>query len=241
MQRKSFIITAALVTGLVLGIVFGSAGGSTASAQTEPPAQTQTASPFDNLRTLFLDKLAAALNIDRPALDGAITSAGNSTVDEALAQGTLTQAQADALKARIQAGDAGALWGGHGGRGGHGHGPRVEGLREATFNAAAQTLGITADELRSQLAGGQTIAQLAAANNTTEEAVTNAALAAAKTQLDQAVAAGTLTQAQADAKYAELQQSGAGILRFGGHGPRGRGWAPGEPVTPAAPAATPEA
>ena len=231
MQRKSYVITAALVAGLVLGIIFSPVGGSsTASAQTEPPAQT--ASPFDSLRTLFLDKLAAALNIQRSALDSAITSAGTSTVDEAAAQGTLSQAQADDIKARIQAGNIGALWGGHGGRGRGG--PRVEGLHEAMFDAAAQTLNITADELRTQLHSGQTLAQLAQAQGTTEVVVTDAALAAAKTKLAEAVTAGTLTQAQADEKYAQLQAAGANILSHGGRGPRGGNRAPGAPVTPEA-------
>ncbi len=237
MQRRSFIITAAVVAGLALGIIFGpTAGSSTVSAQTQPPAATQAASPFQALQGLFLDKLAAALNIQRSALDSAVTSAATSTVDEAVQQGTLTQAQADALKARIQAGDVGALWGGRGfGRGGE----QVAGLKQAMLAAAAQTLSITPDELANQLRSGQTLAQLAQAHNTTEQAVIDAALAAAKTQLDQAVAAGTLTQAQADAKYAQLQQQGANLLLHrGGHGRMG---APEAPVTPAAPTTAPDA
>ena len=239
MQRKSYIITAALVVGLALGIIFSPiAGSSTASAQTVPPAQTQTASPFDSLRTLFLDKLAAALGIERSALDSAITSAGNGTVDEALAQGTLSQAQADELKARIAAGDAGALWSGRGGRGG----PRVAGLQEAMLSAAAQTLNITADELQTGLRSGQTVAQLAQAHGTTEQAVIDAARAAARTELAEAVTAGTLTQAQADAKYAQLEAAGANILRQGRHGPRDGHRVPSTPATPeATPSAEAEA
>ena len=234
MQRKSFVIMAAVVAGLAFGIVFGPAlRGSIASAQTQPPVQTQPSSLGDTLRNLFLDKLAAALNIQRSALDSAITSAGNSTADEAVQQGTLTQAQADALKSRIQAGDLGPLWGGRGGKLG---GIHVPGVKQAMLDAAASALTITTDELVAQLRSGQTLAQLAQAHNTTEQAVTGAALAAAKTQLDQAVANGTLTQAQADAVYARLQQQGSQLLnhRHGGH--RGRGW-PGAPVTPQAPAA----
>src|SRR5919109_3097484 len=136
MRRKSIVIMAAVAAGLALRIIFGPAVGGSASAQTQPPAQTQPLGPGETLRNLFLDKLAAALNIQRSALDSAITSAGTSTADEAVQQGTLTQAQADALKARIQAGDLGALWGGHGGF-------EVErqlgGVQEAILDAAAQT------------------------------------------------------------------------------------------------------
>jgi ribosomal protein S20 len=249
MQRRSLMITAALVAGLGLGAAFGpQLRGVSVSAQTQTPTQTpapvqpqapaqgQSAAPSNGLWTQFLDNLAAALNIQRSQLDSAITSAGSTTADQAVQQGTLTQAQADALKARIQAGDLHALLGGRGGKGG---GPRVAGVQQAMLDAAAQTLGITADELRTQLRSGQTLAQLAQAHNTTEQAVTSAALAAAKTQLDQAVANGTLTQAQADSFYAQLQQQGAQLLTpHGGKGGRGRGMPEGSttPETPASPA-----
>lgn len=236
MQRRSIVVTAALVAGLALGIMFGPAlRGSTASAQTQPSAQSTLSTPGGTLWNSFLDKLAAALNIQRSALDSAITSAGNSTADEAVQQGTLTQAQAGALKARIQAGDLGALFGGRGPRGG----PKNDAVRQAMLDAAAQTLGITADELKTQLRGGQTLAQLAQARGTTEQAVASAALAAAKTQLDQQVAAGALTQAQADAIYAQLQQQGSNLFTPRGHGPGNR-VRPGAPASPQAPATVPE-
>lgn len=227
MARKSLMTTADLAGSLAVGLIGGSVGlnavvsarqaqpsasatasASAATAQATPPAAAKA-----NLQTLFLDQLSSALNIQRSALDSAISSAGVSTVDAAVQQGTLTQEQGDALKARIQAGELGALWGGRGGPRGAAHLP---GITQAMLEAAAQTLGITADELRTELRDGQTLAQLAQAHNTTEQAVIDAALAAAKTQLDQAVAAGTLTQAQADAAYAELQAQGSSLLS-GGH------------------------
>jgi len=230
MQRKSFLVTAALAAGLALGIFLSPITGSfTASAQTQPPAaQTQTTASANSLQSLFLDKLAAALGIQRSALDTAVSSAGTSAVDQALADGTLSQTQADALKAQIAAGDIGALWGGRGGRGG----PQVDGLQDAMLAAVAQKLNMTTTDVRSQLTSGQTLAQLAQAHNTTEQALIDAALAAAKTKLAAAVTAGTLTQAQADAKLAQLQAAGANILVHGGRGPRGEG--PGTPVTPQA-------
>jgi hypothetical protein len=226
MQRKSIIVAAALLAGLALGIIVGpTVRSSVASAQAQPPGQGQSVAPAGTLWNLFLDNLATALKIQRSALDSAIVSSGNSTADAAVQQGTLTQAQADALKARIQAGDLGALLGGRGGRGG---GHQLDGIKQAMFDAAAKALTITTAELQTQLRSGQTLAQLAQAHNTTEQAVVNAALAAAKTQLDQAVSGGNLTQAQADAIYAQLQQQGANLFT-----PRGRG----RPAAPAAPQA----
>jgi hypothetical protein len=257
MQRRSWIITAALIAGLALGIVFGpSVRGLSAYAQTPSPSASPSASanasasPVDTLRSLFLDKLAAALNIDRAALDGAIVTAGNGTADEAVANGTLTQAQADALKARIRAGDYG-FFGGRGGKGRHGGfdgGVRVEGLKDAVLNAATTTLNLSQEELFTQLRSGQTLDQIAAAQGTTTQDVTDAALAAAKTQLEQAVANGSVTQSQADAIYARLQEQGSQFLLRGGrggghhggpHGDRDEGGMPDVPQT--SPSASPNA
>lgn len=233
MNWNRLVVAAAMVAGLTLGVVLGPAlQSSVASAQTTP---TQTTPARSALWNSFLDQLAGALNIQRSALDSAIVTAGNTTADNAVQQGTLTQAQADALKARIQAGDIGALFGGHGrGPGGPGGRQALAGVQQAMVDAAASTLGITADELKTQLRSGQTLAQLAQANATTEQAVVNAALAAAKTRLDAAVTAGTLTQAQADGAYTQLQQRGAQLFVPHGRGRGNRG-------APTQPTATPEA
>lgn len=247
MQWKSFGLAAATAAGLALGVVVGPSLSGTVNAQTQPQTATATAVPTkpaqasNTLRTLFLDKLAAQLNIQRSALDSALANAGTSTVDTAVQQGTLTQAQGDALKARIAAGDLGALLGGRGvGQGDlsgkHGGGAVVQ----AMYDAAAKALGLTTVELTTQLRSGQTLAQIAQSKNTTEQAVVNAALAAAKTQLAAAVTAGTLTQAQADAQYANLQQQGAAILtpRGGKGGFRGNRGVPTTPQTQPTPVPT---
>ena len=253
MRRRSFVITAALVMGLALGIVFGPAARNfIASAQTPSPSPSVTASTGSDLWNSFLDKLAGALNIDRTALDSAIRSAGNSTADEAVANGTLTQQQADALRSRIEAGEP--FFGGRGGRHGHG-GPGGRHFfgqdKQALLGAAASELNLTSDELVAQLQSGQTIVHIAEAQGTTVEAVTDAVLAAARTQLDEAVATGTLTQEQADQIYTHLEEHGADLLRFGGRGPGGRGrhgfggfGSPDgqtTPQTPASPAAATDA
>ncbi|GAC1647897.1 MAG: hypothetical protein NVS4B8_20780 [Herpetosiphon sp.] len=231
MQRKKLIPAAALAAGLVLGAAAGPGFHSTqVSAQTQPAAKTGT------LQSLFFDKLATALHIQRPALDTAISTASKDAAAAAVQQGTLTQAQADALNQRVQGGDLGVLLDEHEGKGGF---PMMGAVQQAMVDAAAKTLGITSSELRTQLQSGQTIAQLAQSHNTTEQAVTTAALAAAKGQLDATVKAGTITQAQADAIYSRLQQRGANLFsRHGrGHG-RGQGL-PGQSVTPKAPSVAP--
>lgn len=241
MHWKKIGITAALATTLGLGMAFG-LGEQAGVVSAQSVAQVATTSAESSLGSLFLDKLAAALGIQRTALDSAMASAATSATGELVQQGTLTQAQADMLTARAQAGDYGALFGG---RGGPQHGPRVAGLHEAMTEAAAQALGLTADELRTALHDGETVADLAAVAGTSEEAVTDAALAAGKAKLDEAVAAGTLTQAQADTIYAQLEERGLRLDGPGGPGgrggPRGDREPPADGTAPDPAATTPDA
>lgn len=228
MNLSRLLTIGAVALGLVLGIAISPlVSAPTASAQSAPTAQPVM--PGAPLWNDFLNQLAATLNIQRTTLDSAIQTAGNKTIDNAVQQGTLTQAQGDALKARLQAGDIGALWGR-----GRGRGPGMQELanvRQAMLDAAAQKLGMTATDLVAQLRSGQTLAQVAQSKGVAEQDVINAALAAAKTQLDQAVANGSLTQAQADAIYTNLQQKGSQLFTPRGRGFHGRGgW--GAPVTP---------
>lgn len=209
------VIAGALTLGMVVGLGMGLVGRSSlASAQTE----TQTTTDKANLVSRFFDQLAVALGIQRTELDSAVSSAASQTLSTAVADGTITQAQADRMNERLQGGDFGAFFGGRGGR--HA-GPMVAGLREAVLGAAAQSLGMTVDELHTALHDGQTIADLAVAKGTTEQVVQDAALAAAKTTLDQAVAAGTITQVQADQIYTHMQERGLMERGPGGHGGRG--------------------
>ncbi len=67
----------------------------------------------------------------------------------------------------------------------------------------AALLGMTADELRTQLQSGQSLAAIAATKNVALEGVISAIVADIKTHLDAEVLSGEHTQAEADAKLAE--------------------------------------
>lgn len=110
--------------------------------------------------------------------------------------GTITQAQADAVIAALA--EAGPpAGGGHGGRGGEMGGRGGPGL-----DTAAEALGITSDELRTALEGGQTIAEVASEKGVDVQTVIDAMVAGLKTHLDEEVASGEHTQAEADEKLA---------------------------------------
>lgn len=113
--------------------------------------------------------------------------------------GTITQAQADAVIAALA--EAGPPEGGRGGPGGHGGRMGGRGL-----DSAATALGITADELRTALEGGQTIAQVAESKGVDVQTVIDAMLADLKTHLDEEVAAGEHTQEEADQKLADATE-----------------------------------
>jgi hypothetical protein len=111
-----------------------------------------------------------------------------------VADGTITQAQADAVTTALQEARPEGRPGGRGmGHGRVGHG----------VEAAATALGMTSDELRTALRDGQTIAEIAAEKGVDVQTVIDAMAAEVKTHLDEEVAAGERTQEEADAKLAD--------------------------------------
>jgi hypothetical protein len=70
------------------------------------------------------------------------------------------------------------------------------GLIKPGLDAAAKYLGLTDAQIRKQLAAGKSLAGVAKAQNKDVSGLTSAIKAAVKTQLDSAVSAKKLTQAQ---------------------------------------------
>jgi len=82
------------------------------------------------------------------------------------------------------------------GRGRH-HGCHLE--------AAADAIGISEDELRSELESGKTIADVAEENDVSTEDVVDAMVADVREHLDEKVADGELTQEEADQRLTDAQ------------------------------------
>jgi len=135
----------------------------------------------------------------------AAAGSGVSWIQGALAplvtDGTLTQAQADSV--------AGALEAAKPERSGKGGGM---GRRGAGLDAAAGAIGITADELRTALRDGQTIADVAGAAGVDVQTVIDSMFTAAETALDQAVTDGKLNQEQADTRKAAATERATAIV-----------------------------
>ena len=115
---------------------------------------------------------------------------------------TISQAQADKVAETLSSANLGRHggFGGHGGIGGH-HG-RGGGFG---LDVAATTLKMTEAELRTALAEGKTLAQVAKDQSVSVNALIDALVTDKAARIAQAVEDGRLTQAQADAMTKDLR------------------------------------
>lgn len=217
MSRKKLIAGAATLAVL--------AGGSAAVAATSDRKAEETA---------VLADAAKRLGVSSDQLKSALSAAEDAQLDAAVKAGTITQAQADQIKAR-RAADGTVLslgHGGPGGRGGHG-GP---GGGRFLLDDAAKAIGITEDSLKSQLRDGKTLEAIAKAKGKTLAEVQAAVKKAAVARLDADLKAKTITQAQHDEAVEHLDEHLSRLADgdFGKGGPRGE-----RPSGDATPAPTP--
>lgn len=103
------------------------------------------------------------------------------------------------------------------------------------LSKVAAVLGLSTDELKAQLQSGKSLAEIAKAQSVDVSRVIDTIVADIKTKLAADVASGERTQAEVDAKLAEitarvtemvnssLPKPGMGFGGCQGHGPRGHG------------------
>jgi len=190
-KRTSIIAAVAVVAAC------GIAGGALAASGTFDPAKERQA---------FLNDAAGRLGTTSDKLEAALKAAAIDRVNAALAAGQITQDQANAMKDAINAGTfplGGAMPLPLGGFGIHKVG-MAAGFGKV-IGAAATYLGMTQDQLLTQLRSGKSLADIAKAQGKTVSGLEDAITSSAQSQLDQAVKAGTLTQAQADQIMSELE------------------------------------
>lgn len=177
-----------LSTGLGLGLLAGSGAGLV--WQVAGPAGAISPAVTDPTDTTVADTTDSAADTTDAGQPG---DRWREVLQPLVADGTLTQAQLDTVIDTMVAAHP------EGGRGGgRGHGGRGMGLA-----TVAETLGLDEAAVRQAIADGQTIADLAAANGSSAQAVIDALVAATSARLDAKVADGSLTQAEADTKLAE--------------------------------------
>lgn len=210
----------------LVGVLAVAVAGAAALAQ-EP--QDEDAFPF-NFREKLHEAIAKALGIGVEEYDAAVDRAQDEVLDEAVAEGWLTQEQADRMQDGMEQGFGSGMRGGfHGPRGGMSGawqsppGP-MGGPENSLVAVAAEKLGMTESELLDELEEGKSIAEVANGKNVDPNTIADAFLAQHADWLAQAVENGRLTQQQADWMQQhmeeEIQEHLNGTLPSGG-GPGG--------------------
>ncbi|TMF30755.1 MAG: hypothetical protein E6I25_02695, partial [Chloroflexi bacterium] len=146
-------------------------------------APSPSASPTGskNYAQVFVDKLAGILHLTPTQTQDALKQAQLQTVDQMLADGKITKAQADAMKARINAGQGlGAIqgFGRHGGF--KADMALMRDLKTAELNAAASALHMSTADLQSALRSGKSLSDLETQQKVSDSAVKAAMKSAAK-------------------------------------------------------------
>ncbi len=177
-MRRLSAIVAAVAAVAVLGIAAASA---TAAG---PPT--------------LADDVAARLGIAPEKLRQAFKDAIGARIDAAVQAGKLTPEQGAKLKERLA--NANGLGLRLRGRLAEKHPALVRGIRARVHRVGPVTkyLGITPQELRTELHAGKSLAQIATAHGKTVEGLVDAIVTPAKAHLDKAVANGHLTRQRAD-------------------------------------------
>ena len=196
MTRKTTII--ALGAGAVLAAAGAFGAISMTSAQTPSQTPGATATKRQQVRDDFVNHLATNLNVTADQLTSATKSAELQTVDDLLADGTLTAGQGAKLKERINS-SQGLVLGRFLGARAKQQMERLERIRRGIVESSAQAIGIDAATLRDALKGGSSIADVAAQHSVSLDTVKAQISGDAKTKLDAAVQKGTITQAREDA------------------------------------------
>jgi polyhydroxyalkanoate synthesis regulator phasin len=204
-------------TGLALGLVAGAGAGlileltgSVGASSGRPAAVSAT---VDSTVPDSGDS-----DSDRPDPSTRLTEVLKPLVDD----GTITQEQADKVIAALVAAkpDGDHRGGPMGGRG-----------MGMGLDTIATTLGVTADEVRTALQGGQSLADLAVSKGKTAQDLIDALVKEATAKINEKVASSDLTQTQADERLAKLTEMITGLVNNtapvggpnGGHGFGGPG------------------
>ncbi len=165
---KGLLMIVAVVVVLAVGAV--AVGGVATSAQ-----------EGDGPLGTFLGRVAEKLGISEEEFETAIDEARTELIDEAVAEGRLTEEQAERAR--------GSGFPFAGGRMGHGRGQ--------VKDAAAEVLGITEEELEAELGDGNSLADVAVAQGVSQEEFTTQLLAELRAYYDGAFAQATPAPKQA--------------------------------------------
>jgi ribosomal protein S20 len=196
MRRSRKLAFAAAGTAALLVVGLGAAGAVAASRIFSPGEQSKA----------VIDDAAAQLGVKPKELSDALGQALKNRIDAAVDAGVLTEEQAARLKERIDEGEYPFLLGPGFRAGGFGgdFGARGPGHHADILETAASYLGMSADELRAAL-DGKTLAEIAKDKGKSADGLVAALVAAEEKKIDEAVAGGRITKAEAAEIKSRLQ------------------------------------
>jgi hypothetical protein len=185
-------------------------------------------------RTKVRGAIADILGITVEEYNSAVETAESQVIDEAIADGWLTEEQAKQMQERLEQNDGFAGPGmGRGSGMGPGMGqlgtPQIE--HDSFLSVAAELLGLSETDLQSAMQEGKTTAELAEEKGVDAQEIVDEYVARYTEQLNQAVQSGDITQGQADSMLENATQRATDQLEnaFAGRmmGEFGRGGRPG--------------
>jgi phosphoglycolate phosphatase-like HAD superfamily hydrolase len=183
-----------------------------------------------------LADIAAAQKVNVQSVIDAVVADMKAHVATEVTSGEITQAEADAKLADVVARatdmvngvrPAGMPEGMAGGMGGHGPSPE-------SITALAKVLNLTEAQLQTEVQSGKSLADIATAQKVSVQSVIDAVVAQMKTHIASEVTSGEITQAEADAKLADVVARATDMVngvrpagmpgdKVGGMGGHGRG------------------
>jgi polyhydroxyalkanoate synthesis regulator phasin len=179
------LLVVVLLAGAVSGMAFANSG------QTDKGG-------LDTLYQGFVSKLAANLGVNQDQLTEAMDTTKKQMLDEAVQQGKLTQEQADRMASKKGFGFPGICFDGRGGQDFKVPGRNTDGV--------AGALGISVDQLKSELQSGKKMQDIVGEHGLTMEQFRQKMLELRKETIANAVSAGKLTQDQADKMLQKMEQ-----------------------------------
>jgi AraC-like DNA-binding protein len=192
--KRKIVVTAAA------GLAVVGAGGAIAADRLSSPKEDSQA---------VLNDAAQQLGVQPSELSAALKKALSNRIDEAVKDGRLSKAEGDALKARINSGEF-PLFGVPRGPGfgfkDFGPEPHVFPGPDHLLSTAADYLGLTQAQLRTQLDSGKTLAEIAKDRDKSVDGLVDKLVADKNARIEEAVEDGRVTRAQANEIEADLKQ-----------------------------------
>ena len=205
MNQMTKTLIASVMAVVLLGL-FSSVSLAQTPTPPNPPSSQQAAPPSPG--DVFWAALAAKLNVSVDNLKTAFREAAKAVVADLVKDGKLTQTQTDKLNQRI---DQLPLKGMPLPILPQRKGPTPQqrtatAARKLMLDTAANTLGMSPNDLQGELHDGLTLAEIAQQKGIDPNKLKTAMLTAANTRIDEAVKNGKLTQDKADQLKTQLAE-----------------------------------